>query len=245
MIARAFAAIQRAVFQRQLASVVQHDQAGAVGTQGMAVQIDGEVLFGKTYLQHRAVAQIKIIQQRDGPAVLDGIDRLRQRSVFHISDLCDRRIYGRTLLNGHDRVEAAAGAHLVLVLVHIDTTISQKFHAVAAGGVGGLVHLPENAFDILVCCGIHVGAERTAFQCDLTFCTYVQSLIVAAFDDSRAEVAHRHTAFTARYCGGHVFQRHVRTGSVRADGAAAASCGFYCTVLHRYGGIFDQQNAVR
>ena len=224
---------------------MQHDQAGTVGTQGMAVQIDGEVLFGRTNLQHRAVAQIQIIQQRDGPAVLDGIDRLRQRSVFHISDLCDRRIYGRTLLNGHDRVEAAAGAHLVLVLIHIDTAISQKFHAVAAGGVGGLIHLPENAFDILVCCGIHVGAEGTAFQCDLTFCTYVQSLIVAAFDDSRAEVAHRHTAFIARYCGGHVFQRHARTGSVRADGAATHFCGFYCTVLHRYGGVFDQQNAVR
>ena len=224
---------------------MQHDQAVAVGTQGMAGQIDGEVLSGRTYLQHRAVAQIQIIQQRDGSTVLNSIDRLRQRSVFHISDLCDRRIYGRTLLNGHDRVEAAAGAHLCFGLIHIDTAISQKFHAVAAGGVGGLVHLPENAFDILVCCyGIHVGAERTAFQCDLTFCTYVQSLIVAAFDDSRAEVAHHHTAFIARYCGGHVFQRHARTGSVRADGAATHFCGFYFTVLHRYGGIFDHQNAV-
>ena len=223
---------------------MQHDQASAVGTQGMVVQIDGEVLFGRTNLQHRTVAQIQITQQCDGLAVLDGIDRLRQRSVFHISDLCDRSIYGRTLLNGHDRVEAAAGAHLCSVLIHIDTAISQKFHAVAAGIVGGLVHLPENAFDILVCYVIHVGAERTAFQCNVTVFTYVQSLIVAAFDDSRAEVAHRHTAFTARYCGGHVFQRHDRTGSVRLNGAATVSCGFYCTVLHRYGGIFDQQNAV-
>ena len=50
IIARASAAIQRTVFQRQLASVVQHDQACTVGTQGMVVQINGEVLLGRTYL---------------------------------------------------------------------------------------------------------------------------------------------------------------------------------------------------